>query len=677
MKLDLDDYSVIKANNLKIKGKAINRELSWLSFNNRVLHCANNKFIPLNERLKFLGITCSNLDEFIGVRYAGVINDQEQAEIRKKVCRGIRKQMSLQFKTYSLLKELVKKESNINIAKISDLNKKDKSKLGNIFRNDIFPMLTPISIGSTNEIPNLYSGQSCIAVTVKQGNFENLIIIPIDKSIEPMYKLGNNVIMVENIIEEFLNVLFVNKQISSFGYFRVIKDESVILDHNTDKFLLDRMMSTIEQRSLSKPIYLQVASSTPNRLKKILMNLFSIEDNDVFDEAEVLDYSRFIKVKLLTDSKYSYKPFLPASYEVVDESDSIFTAIKEGDILLQHPYDSYDTVVKFIEHAAVDDDVIAIKQTLYRVSSENSPIVNALCEASRRGKFVTVLIEIKARFDESRNIALIDKLKKSGINVILGLEYLKTHCKICLVVRREKNKNVIYSHIGSGNYNEKTASQYTDISYITCKQKVGMDLLHVFNILSGISVPDEKMLKIYYAPVNLRKRLLKNISREIECAEKGKKAEIFLKLNSINDPEIINALYKAANKGVQVYVLCRGITCLVPRENLYIKSIVGRFLEHSRIYYFRNDKDSEYYISSSDLLTRNLDSRVEILLPINDQKSVEKLKTIINVFKNDKVNSFKMDENGEYVHLKGEFDAHQWFIDSAENKVTVKIAKKK
>ena len=671
MKLDFENYST-ESKMQKVKGKVINRELSWLTFNNRVLACANDKNIPLNERLKFLAISCSNLDEFISVRYAGALKDKN--EPRKKILKGICECMDLQIHIYQKLKEELKKEK-VYISKVEDLAKKEKSYIRNIFLKHIFPILTPISIGSTNDIPIFYSGQNCICVTVKQSSMENLIIIPINNNLESMYKINDKILMVEDIILSFLDELFINKEIIMYGYFRVIKDASVVLNHDTSKFLLDRMMKTIEERDMANPIFLEVSKDTPKRLRNILVNVFNIENGNVFDNSRILDYTRFMNHKLLPE-KYSYKPFEPSQYEFIEETYSIFNAINEKDILLHHPYDSYDTVVKFIQHAAIDPNVLAIKQTLYRVSSEESPIVNALCKAAKNGKFVSVLIEIKARFDESRNISLINKLRKSGVNVLLGLEYLKTHCKMCIVIRKEGTDVKVYSHIGTGNYNDKTAKMYTDLSYLTSKQKVGYDLLHVFNILSGISTPNEKLQRVFYAPINLRGRLLKNINREIDYAKKGKKAEIFLKLNSINDPEIINKLYEAASKGVHVYIVCRGITCLVPKKNMYIKSIVGRFLEHSRIYYFRNGGAPEYYISSADLLTRNLNRRVEILLLVNDKISMTKLQKIIDTFKKDERNSFRMDSDGCYHRLHGTFDAHQWFIENAEMVPKIKIAKK-
>lgn len=669
-KLNLENYSM-ERKVIKTKNKLINRELSWLSFNERVLACANNKNIPLNQRLMFLSITCTNLDEFISVRYAGAMKDSHEPV--KEISDKIQNFMQQQETCYrSLKKEL--ELNKIFISKVKDLSKNEKQKIENIFTNDIFPMLTPISVGSVNDMPTFYSGQNCICATIKVGELENLVIIPISKQLQSMYKIGNKLVMIEDIIEAFADNLFINKKINSYGYFRVIKDASIVLSHDESKYLLDRMIDTIEDRELASPIYLEVASSTPNRLIKILKNVFNIKDNNVYKNDSILDYSRFGGFNL---TNYSYKNFTPNVYETMGEQHSLFTEIRRNDILLHHPYDSYDTVVKFIEHASVDPKVLAIKQTLYRVSSEDSPIVNALCRAAKNGKFVVVLIEIKARFDESRNISLINKLQRAGVNVLLGLEYLKTHCKMCIVVRKEKDELRLYSHMGTGNYNEKTAKQYTDISYFTCKQKVGMDLLNIFNILSGISTPDEKLQRVFYAPINLRKKLLKNISREISHVKKGKDARIFLKLNSINDPEIINSLYEAADKGVKVYIICRGITCLTPRKNLYIKSIVGRFLEHSRIYYFYNDKKEEYYISSADMLTRNLDKRVETLVQITDKECIHKLKDIIDCFKKDEANSFIMQPDGKYIYLKKGRDCHQDFIDVAENKVKLKYTKKR
>lgn len=628
--------------------KYINRELSWIKFNQRVLYWANNAPY-LKERFNFLSITNTNMDEFLSVRFPEFTDN-------KNLVKKIKEFMNYQMIAYNKLKLDLKKEYNFNITRFNNLSKKEQGKFKRIFTNEILPCLTPIIISSTDDIPIFQNGQNVIPIIINDNNEDALVLIPIPKHLKRFYKINDKICFIEDMITNNLDSLFINKKIIDKGLFRVIKDNSIILNHNNDEFILDRMIDTIEKRDLSDPVFISITKNTSKRLKEMITNVLDINSNNVFKGSNILDYTKLSDI--VDDGYDKFKPF---EYNSKSKK-SIFTELKERDILLHHPYDSFNTVIEFIRSASLDKQVLAIKQTLYRVSSEESPIVNALCKAAERGKFVTVLIEIKARFDEVQNITLVDKMRRSGVNVVLGNEYIKTHCKMCLVVREEKDSVKIYSHIGTGNYNDKTAKQYTDISYLTSKQKINMDLIHIFNILSGISNPDEKLQKVFYAPVNLRKKLLKNINREIENVKKKKKAEIFIKVNSINDPEVISELYKAANAGVSIYIICRGVCSIVPQKNIYIKSIVGRFLEHSRIYYFRNDNNPEYYISSADLLVRNLDKRVETLLLINDSKSIKKLKSIINILKKDEYNSFKMLPNGNYEKIKGKNDCHSNFI---------------
>ena len=615
--LNLETYSA-NPKKKKISGKFINRELSWVSFNSRVLYYANDKKVPLNERLKFLAITESNLDEFLSVRFSYAYENQD-IEPYKRILDKILDFKRSQKVVWNNMKKYLKEKKDISFIKMKDLNKKEKDKLFDYYQDNIFPLLTPIIINSENYSPNLMSGQLCIGVILEKGNNNILCIIPISNDIDHIIKIDNKrFILIEDIIKEFANkTLFINETILNISSFRLIKDASFVLSHDNSKFIIDRMKDVLNKRKVSEPIFLE------------------IEDNKELNE-----------------------------YEKFENCYSLFDALKYEDILLHHPYDSYDTVVRFIEHASMDKHVIAIKQTLYRVSSIDSPIVNALCTAARNGKKVSVLIEIKARFDEENNINLIDKLKDAGVTVLLGTEYLKTHCKMCIVVREENDELKIYSHVGTGNYNEKTATQYTDISYLTSKRKIGIDLLNIFNILSGHSRPDEKLEKISYSPVNLRSTIEKNINREIRNAKKGHKAEIFIKVNSLSDP-IIDKLYKAADSGVKVYIITRSICSILPRKNLYVKSIVGRFLEHSRIYYFYNNKNPEYYISSADLLTRNLDKRIEVLISLKDSNVIEQIKWIIKVFKEDEYNSFELLSDGTWKHLKGSFNAHNYFIENS------------
>lgn len=649
----------------------IQRELSWIDFNARVLVCALRNGTPLNERFKFLAITSSNLDEFISVRYASVLSETDP-EIQEEVLSSIVRFIDKQYRAYNILKEEAR-DYGIILGK-RKFPKEIEAKLEKMFDSDIFPVLTPISIGSTNDVPNLISGQSYMVVTVRDGNEEIINIIPILSNIKKMYLIDGYVVMIEDIIMRYLKKIFVNKQIDSAGFFRVIKDANIVLNHDRNKFILDRMNETLMKRKFSKPIFMMLSDTVPKRIRNILLGLMDLPKSHVY-MGDITDLSRFMS-PLINNQSLSYQRFEAPQYEVIGEKFSLFSELNERDILLHHPYDSYDTVVKFIQHAATDREVLAIKMTLYRVSSEDSPIVNALVSAAKNGKQVSVLVEIKARFDEDRNISLISKLKYAGVNVIMGIEELKTHCKMCVVIRKEDDGVKIYSHLATGNYNEKTAKIYTDISYLTSKQKIGYDLVNIFNIISGISRPDEKLQKVFYAPVNLRSKLVKLIDREIAIARSGKKAEIFIKVNSISDEPMVAKLYEAADAGVNITIICRGVCSIVPRKHLRIKSIVGRFLEHSRIYYFRNKKDSEYFISSADLLTRNLDKRVEIMVSLKDSNVVQKIQHIIDVLISDTYNSFIMNEDGTFCLADGNFDAHQYFIDTAGDAPSIKIPKK-
>ncbi len=650
----------------------IQREESWLEFNKRVLHCCYRVGIPLNEKLKFLGITSSNLDEFISVRYSSLITEDSD-EIRKKVLDEIKSFIDAQEETYcQLLTEL--EDEGLKISNIEKLNKDEKGKLKEMFDRDMFPLLTPINIGNANDLPNLISGQTYIVVTVKEPDGEVINLVPIPPSIPKMYTFGNRIIFVENVILKYVNKLFIKKDIDSLGYFRVIKDANILLNHDKSKFILDRMSDTLLKRKFSKPLFMEISSTIPKKIRNALMAVFDLQKSAVH-VGYALDYTRFMKP--LLPEEFSDKPFTPAQYEALGEQFSLFSELEDRDILLHHPYDSYDTVLKFIDHAADDRNVLAIKMTLYRVSSIDSPIIQSLIRAVQNGKQVSVLVEIKARFNESMNIDIVNRLKYAGVNVILGEEYLKTHCKFCIVARQEDSGVRIYSHIATGNYNEKTAKIYTDISYFTSRQKIGYDLVNVFNILSGLSDPDGKLNKVYYSPINLRSKLVKQIDKEISAAKKGKDARIVIKVNSISDELMVEKLYEAADSGVDITIICRGVCSIVPRKNLRIKSVVGRFLEHSRVYYFHNGGDESWFISSADLLTRNLDKRVEILVSLDNKRIVKKLGTILEALIRDEYNSYAMDEHGGFTWMGDGFNAHQWFIDDAMSNIPLKIPKKK
>lgn len=672
MKIDLNTYSIVDSSkNIKVHGKFINRELSWISFNNRVLYYALNSKVPINERFNFLGISDNNLNEFIGVRFSYAYHHKSE-EPYKAILKQIKKFKHAQRHAFEVISKGIEKTHKF--VRVKSLSKKEKDKLYSDYMNNIFPLLTPINLSRDGIYEAINTAQLCVGVLLRTPDEKSQVnVIPIPDCINHIYTIGNKFIFIEDIIQEFLSdSIFINKRIDETCTFKLIRDADISLDHSSGKFMIDRMQDVITKRNQSKPVFLEVSENTPDSsLMFELCGIFDINEDHVYKNShDIIDYCRFMQ-PLIKGSNTSYPPFKSVEYANMDNYDSLLDALRDNDILLHHPYDSFETVVKFIEHAAVDPNVMDIRQTLYRVSSVDSPIVDALCKAAENGKRVTVLIELKARFDEQNNIRLVDKLRNSGVYVLASFEYLKTHAKMCIIVRKEDGDRLnIYSHVSTGNYNEKTAKLYTDLSYLTSKRKIGEDLIHIFNILSGNSTPDEKLKKIYYAPINLRKTLEDKIDEEVQAVKKGKRGEIFIKLNSLSDKAMVNKLYYAARKGVQIYIICRGICSIVPCKNLYIKSIVGRFLEHSRIYYFRN---SDTYISSADLLSRNLDKRVEILISLKDSNINKQIKWIIDVLKRDRKNSFEMNGNGNYNHMDGSFDSHQWFIDHTD---TMKRKKK-
>lgn len=670
MKLDMTQYSMVNTKTIKVHGPFRNREFTWLEFNRRVLESAHRKSNPINERLNFLAITDNNLDEFISVRFARVLKEPMLAP-EDKLLKKIKKFKEIQNEVLVELLKDIKKKYEYEIYPVNKLDKKEKEKLYDVFQSTIFPLLIPIDI--TNNKIILTSGIEYVGVILKKGNYEGVSVIPLPKDIDPFYQIGKKIVLLEDVVRYFMkDHIFVNQLILGSAVFKVNQDLSFILDHdNSDKFVIDRMTDIIHRRMNSKPVILQYRDSSDMDVIELIAAMYQIPAKHMMANKYTADLKIFSKYKV-DNPKESYEPFEPFVYEKAGNFYDIFEAIDKEDILLHHPYDSYGTVVKFLQHAAKDEKVKSIRQTLYRVSSIDSPIVNALCEAATNGKTVVVLVEIKARFDEENNLRIIKKLKDSGVIVILGDEYLKTHCKMCLVTREEEGKLKIYSHVGTGNYNEKTAKIYTDISYLTGKTKVGRDLLMIFNILSGQSKPDESLEKVFYAPINLRKHLIKCIDREISFAKKGKKASIFIKVNSISDELMVDKLYEAAKAGVKIEIVCRGICSIVPQKNITIKSIVGRFLEHSRIYYFKNGKNPEYYISSADLLTRNLDRRIELLINLKDSNTIKQITWMMDVFRADEANSFIQKEDGTWEKAKGDFDSHQWMIEYSDVKKTKK-----
>ena len=664
----------------KVSKKYIDRELSWLEFNKRVLYQTIRKDIPLMERFNFLNITSSNLDEFIMVRLSSVMNSlcsskkQECSvltpeESYRSILSSIKVFKNMQWTCYSYLYNQLK-DTGVEIYKAKDLSKKEKQQLEKMFFKNIYPILIPRNFDTTKEYPELSSKQLTIAVLLEDNDLQVVSFIPLDNRIPKIFKVPNKdnaYITLEEVIYAFLDKIYYKKNIVDYGMIKILREADIELDHNQDIFITERMKDTLLQRRYSRPIFMETTKNISDSFVKLLYKIFGLKKSHVFKSQGIIDFEPLTKL-YPNDTTLRYSHFQPQfPSELLGDYD-IFSAIDERDILLHHPYDSYEPVIKFLEQSATDKNVISIRQTLYRVSSDDSPIVNALCNAARNGKSVAVILEIKARFDEEKNISLIEKLKNSGVQLVYGVESLKTHCKFIIVSRREGDKITMYTHVGTGNYNDKTAKLYTDLSYFTNSFKLGKEVTCLFNMISGFSEPTKHNERVFFSPYNLRTELERNIDKEIKHAEKGKKALVALKVNSLCDKKIIDKLYEASKKGVYVVVFCRGICGMKPiNDNITIHSLVGRYLEHSRIYYFHNTGDMNLYISSADLLTRNLDKRYELLVPITDVHTKEKLRRILNMYFADTFNTFVMDEDGTYSLLssKKKVNIHDVFMTEA------------
>lgn len=679
---------MINFNDYSSNNKYICRDLSWIKFNERVLQQAYKiAQIPLMERVKFIGIAANNLDEFIMVRFGKLYNNRLSTELDisgisfgeeyNLVYNEIKK---FKKKLRSAYKFLLK---NLSIAKIevvsyNKLNSADRKYMDKVFMSDIYPILTPISFDTTKEFPSIKSKELTMLVTLEDGNeyskedVMSLISLANISRMYPIYKSDGSVLIVllEDIIRNNLKRLFINKKVIECGLFRIFRNAYLEVSNDRTIYLVDRMKDILNNRDKSIPLLMEYNNISKTTLD-ILTSVLDIDSDSIIESKSNIDYSMCMDFPNIDNPAFYYEEFKPQfPRELVTGSD-MFSLLDKQDVVIHHPYESYEPVIKFIEDASNDRNVLAIRQTLYRVSSENSPIVNALCNAANRGCRVTVLLEVKARFDEDRNINLIDKLKASGCQVIYGLENLKTHCKLTSIIRKDKNKLSTYTHMGTGNYNEKTAKLYTDISYFTSNSHIGRDTTTLFNILSGYSNPkDKEISSIYFSPYNLRLKLSELIDRE---KKKGKKGRIILKLNSLSDKDIIDKLYPALDKGVDVTIICRGI-CSISRtkrdgtiyKNLTIKSVIGRYLEHSRIYLFGIGDDTKLFISSADMLTRNLDRRVELLVPIIDINCINKLLEILAYSIMDTANTFIVDEENNYIaSTEYDVDCHKIFMDKA------------
>lgn len=621
-----------------------NRELSWLGFNYRVLSEARDKNIPLMERLKFLSITASNLDEFFMIRVAS-LKDMVHAKYTKKDIAGLtpKEQLAIistgthelvekQYNTYNRSFLPALKHNGLTIVtQYEALNAEQAEYVDRYFMREVYPVLTPMAVDSSRPFPLIRNKSLNIAALLMDKKRKDTIdfatvqvpsVLPRIVTI-PSEKEGETcIILLEQIIEKNIQKLFLNYKVLDATPYRVMRNADLTIDEDEAADLLIEIERQLKKRQWGEAIRLEVEQGIDKRLLKILKKELQIQQEDIFTIRGPLDLTFLMKVYGMDGFDHlKEEPYIPQPPKGLDMDGDLFEQIRQKDILLHHPYETFDPVVNFVRFAAKDPDVLAIKQTLYRVSS-NSPIIASLAQAAENGKQVTVLVELKARFDEENNIVWARKLEKAGCHVIYGLVGLKTHSKITLVVRREEEGIRRYVHLGTGNYNDSTAKLYTDMGTFTCKRAYGEDATAVFNMLSGYSEP-LSWNKLALAPTWLRTRFVELINRERDYAAMGKPARIVAKMNSLCDAGIINALYEASAAGVQIELIIRGICCLkqgVPgmSETIQVRSIVGTFLEHSRIFYFENDGSPEIYMGSADWMPRNLDKRVEILFPVED-----------------------------------------------------------
>ncbi|MDJ0573602.1 MAG: polyphosphate kinase 1 [Xenococcaceae cyanobacterium MO_234.B1] len=702
--------------NLRDSQYYFNRELSWLEFNYRVLHEALDSRTPLLERLKFTAIFSSNLDEFFMIRVS-TLKGQVEAGVAQLTPDGRTPQQQLEEIEQRLRSMVAKQHENfeqqlrpqlaalgVKLLNYADLNQEQSLYCQRYFEKQVFPILTPLGVDPGHPFPHISNLSFNVAVVVKNPKTEEerfaRVKVPdiLPRFIELPQELqqfdeGQKIVWMgiplEQVIAHNLSSLFPGLEIQEYGFFRITRDADFPIQDEADDLLLAIQQEIGKRYFKGFAVRLELQASASALVRESLMGGLNIGASDVYEVQGLMHLGALMSFLALPLPEYKDAPWQPVvpprlraisqlaraeDLENINEGNDFFSLIRYGDILLHHPYESFsDSVELFITQAALDPDVLAIKMTLYRTSGD-SPIIKALMAAAAARKQVVALVELKARFDEENNIIWARKLEDAGVHVVYGLVGLKTHTKIFLVVRREGEEIRRYFHIGTGNYNFLTAKLYTDLGLLSCREALGADLSELFNFLTGYS-QQQTYRKLLIAPVNLRESLLAMIRREIEHSHQGRSGKIIAKMNALVDPEIIAALYEASQAGVQIDLVIRGICCLRPglsgvSENIRVISIVGRYLEHSRIFYFQNDGESEIYLGSADWMPRNLDRRVEGITPVEEPSLVNKLKEILEILLQDNRYAWELQADGTYIQRHPQADesersAQNIFMDMA------------
>lgn len=658
-----------------------NRELSWLKFNQRVLQEAIDESNPLMEKLRFIAITSSNLDEFFMIRVAGLRHQEENGIIRydaahmdataqlQAIDESAKRLVKVQYAYLNLVLEALEKHG-LHFVSPKDLTESQLRWVRTYFERTIYPVVTPLAVDSGHPFPFLANKTINTVVRLHKNeedegipdNEEKIAILPIPSVLDRIIEVPPDgekrcFMYLEDIILHYANTFFLGYTLDKALNFRITRDADLEIDEEEAKDLLKEVEESLRRRRRGEAVRLEVAGKADEELLSFILSSLQLEDRDAYridGHLDVCMYFPFCDLPGFDELRYRpFEPSVPADLADLEEG-SIFDEIRKGDVFIHHPFESFQPVVSFVEQAAADPAVLAIKQTLYRVSGD-SPIIAALMKAADNGKQVTVLMEVKARFDEENNIIMARRLEKAGCHVIYGLKGLKTHSKITMVVRREDTGIRRYVHLATGNYNGKTAKIYTDCGIFTCNDEYGEDASAFFNLISGYSDPPI-WNKFIVAPLNLREQIVANIEREIACVEKGEDGYIIAKMNSLLDREIIAKLYEASSKGVKIDLIVRGICSLRPgipgvSDTITVRSVIGRFLEHHRLFYFRHGGKESTYLSSADWMPRNLNERVELMIPVEGARHKKRIKQILELYLADNQKAHIMRTDGSYRKL--------------------------